>query len=567
MTTSDSLFPLTPPASEPTSSSGSPETLKVIQLVAVGSGMPTTTSKHRSKPDFVSDRNVNAPSGSLVANPQLPEGYGNDEEDPILPRAHLPLPFVFSDNSEDESSSLRNSRRRRGGSGSRPKRTRVLSQETTISSTTTTVTRKLEHGKIRYSASVLDEMRNNHVSDDEKMLNQSANTKSQTSGRSRSPCHRSYRSAASPRRASTSKPRVELSLRSSSGARRSRRKSTSTAYPSSTAVVTRSRDSYEMMLGTDHDEHTYPGYLDLRSDLPLVRGFVNAFTFMLVSSICILTVSAVLVGSFSLTFYDDCGRRWNGMNRSLRAGARSLEGGIEGVRDGMERMLGTARGAIESAVKAVEGVAATTNGPEVQRDTLQSQHDERRNEKDVKGKRPQSRSKSGSRPGTTSEPCSTPGPSRLGRSLHAFTTLSPSSPPPAASPSLSTADEPCGSKSGWATDEDALPFEVPHSTPFTSRPVSPRRSPSPDRFHQSRFPLPDEGPASPLPPRPHLAILLPSLLFAVFLTLAKLGYSFYRASKEGQEAEKERERYRRGQRRYSERRGRTEGGSYYSSHF
>ncbi|GAA5991424.1 hypothetical protein JCM5350_006922 [Sporobolomyces pararoseus] len=579
-------LPLTPPPSLPTSSPGSPEYQnKQLQDPAssnsVGGGgrgsfkmTPISSKSDSTKRRSKKEGKIRSAFTDHVEVSALPEGYGDRESAPILPKTRISFPSVFSDDSADE---LRGMTRKEKKNKKTPRR-RVVSQETVI--TTTTSTRKLEKRKIRYSTSILDELNDEPL----RQLRASNKVSPSRDSRSKSPIPSDFRSRAvnpsqrnsSPRpslqrRQSTASPRRSISRQrsritsqspsssspfSSRSSRRRKSSSTSRPPPLSDALILHSdsTSSETPLYSIDDDYPLYysPAFTD--SSIPLFRPVVNLFTFLLVSSFCCLTVSAVLVTSFSLTFYDDCSRRLSGLNRSLRTGRRSIEGGIGGVREGMGRVLGNARGAIESAVKAAEGIT-TTNGEShsglkstamptvtVTEEGESSGEEEQSIDSEVtvggKGKgRQSSKTKNGSgggggSPRTSAWRCRS---SPLRRSFNPFAAFTP------ASPTSATADQ---SKSGWATDEDALPYEVPHPTPRSSRPASPHRSP---RSYQSSASVPEEGhessstppPSSTstssfLPPRPHLAILLPSLLLAVFLTLAKLGYSFWKASKERQ---------------------------------
>jgi len=583
-----SQLPFTPPPSLPTTAPGSPEHNNKLltpkqQTDKLNRSSPiASTSSSRMKVNG----STTSPSSSKkkgkmnlaftnhVEVSEMPEGYGDHDSKPILPKTRIPFSSVFSDDSADGFGSPEKSKRR--GSSTKREGRRIVSQETT----TTTTTRKLERRKIRYSASILDEMSDSNLPQPIESI-KSSKSQPILTHRSHSPNHAStsrshshsssrpkHRSTASPRRPTstlypTSPPQSSpASPRISSHSRRP--KSSSVSRPSRLSTK-------ELVLHSNSDSPTSPfddpsAFANALGDttLPLFRPFVNMFTFLLVSSFCCMTVSAVLFASFSLTFYDDCGRRLSGLNRSLRAGARSIEGGIGGVREGMGKMLGNARGAIDSAVKAAEGI--TTNGDEDigQRGTHQSKRtamptvteednegdDEGENDEDEeqmgssqrdKGKStPRSRSRNRS-PGGAGAPRTqgwrfrpSPGPSSLRRSFNPFSSFS--APPSPVDPTPLSPSEPLPSassehKSGWATDEDALPYEVPHPTPYTSRPASPHRSP---RSRQSSSSS-NTSSSPPLPPRPHLAVLLPSLFFAVFLTLAKLAYSFWKANKERRE--------------------------------
>ncbi|GAA5876852.1 hypothetical protein JCM16303_006309 [Sporobolomyces ruberrimus] len=581
----DSL-PFTPPPSLPTSSPGSPEyhNQKLYRSVggqgARGSGSYKMTPLSDSPKSKVGT--LGAPRRSYKAGidarssftdhvevSALPEGYGDESAPPILPKTKLSiLSAVFSDDSTDELSGSGGRKKRE--KGTRAPRRRVVSQETVV---TTTSTRKLERRKIRYSASLLDEMNDEAFQEFMSRNTLADYTQSRplpepspqepnprTSSRSSRP---RLRSVSKPRRSSVSHQRQNSSSRppSSSTSTRPpshsrRRKSVSVSKPSrlSNALVLHSDSSSSTLSSFTYDEfepdyplYHAPPFID--PSTRIFRPVVNLFTFLLVSSFCCMTVSAVLVASFSLTFYDDCGRRLSGLNRSLRAGARSIEGGIGGVKEGMEKMLGNAKGAIENAVKAAEGITTTDGegrvgesamgreggGRDAKRTAMPTvtERDSGDEDEEQMGGKENTRTNSKSRPRPSSSSVaprtqgwrfrSSPG----RRGFNPFTAFTSSTAAP------SSPEE--HNKGGWATDEDALPFDVPHSTPHASRPASPHRTPrSRQPSSESTFSTASTS-ASALPPRPHLAVLLPSLVFAVILTLAKLGYSFWRASKERQE--------------------------------
>ncbi|GAA5851447.1 hypothetical protein JCM3766R1_000329 [Sporobolomyces carnicolor] len=596
-------LPFTPPPSQPASSPGSPEyhsrelrasaTQRPHEMTSICPlpMAPTTTTTTETKVGRPRDRELKARasvSTEHVEVSELPEGYGDRDAVPILPKTRISFPSVFLDDSGDEwndaplrrdEMTLETKKRK---SQKTPRR-RVVSQETVVE---TVSTRTLEKRKIRYSASILDEMEDDSLrsfrgtsrscappsmADRASSSRLHADSPARGASTSRSPLlsTSSFQRGHRP----TSRPR-------SSTITRGRRKSSSSVSrpPHSAALVlhldedsSASNNSLPPRCARDEDVYRSPLDYDSRDfrtftdpSVPLFRPVVNLCTFLLVSSFCCLTVSAVLVTSFSLTFYDDCTRRLSGLNRTIRVGRRSIEGGIGGVRDGVGRVFGTARGAIEQAVRAAEGTGATDGDDRGGREDAPrnqttmpaaSQRDGDEGEESDPGRdgsgegcypeqakaaRLTSKARVSAGPGgrgggesTRSQQASKARTFR--RSLNPFTAFAPASSPRASS------ERDCHA-SGWATDEDALPFDVPHPTPSTSRPQSPHRSPrsrqpSSSSSSTSAAAAADDPPGAPptasapsLPPRPHLGVLLPSLFLAVVLTLVKLGYSLYKAS-------------------------------------
>ncbi|GAA5897405.1 uncharacterized protein JCM6883_006689 [Sporobolomyces salmoneus] len=583
-------LPFTPPPSLPTSSPGSPEQHSRKGLRG-GGGKGGERSRSSKMTPFKSLDGSGKRAGKMRADftnhvevSVLPEGEGDEGAVPILPKT---FPAVFSEDSADDEAGAKEARRREKGSKKTPRK-RVVSQERiTTTTTTSTLTRKLEKNKNRYSTSILDEMNDDEALNHFRSLPRARSESPQQQGEwispgfvasSTTPVPRRRRrpSTASPRRSSSRHLHKKATRSSSPSTSRHRshtqirrRKSSSSSASSpfhSSALVLRSRplqdpvSDFSPYTFHDEDDHNYPLYpsplphpfpssfpSNSSGSIPLFRPVINLFTFFLVSSFCCFTVSAVLVTSFSLTFYDDCTRRLSGLNRSLRTGRRSIEGGFEGVREGVERVLGSAKGKVENAVKdKATGSSGRTRGGKRTTMPIVSEVKSEEEESEMMGKG-NARSLEGG--GFRIRPSSS-GPNSPRRNLNPSSSSSVSPRHSLASTSEST------HKSGWATDEDALPFEVPHLTPFTSRPVSPHRSPprsrqptSSEAPHSKRHASPSPPRATPsstssssLPPRPHLAVLLPSLFFAVVLTLAKLGYSFYTArEKEKQRIQKEEE--------------------------
>ncbi|BGP02048.1 hypothetical protein RTBOTA2_005181 [Rhodotorula toruloides] len=233
------------------------------------------------------------------------------------------------------------------------------------------------------------------------------------------------------------------------------------------------------------------------STLPFFRPVFQSLAFFVVSAIAAITVSAVLVTSFSLTFYDDCSRRVGDVQRSLG-------GSIEGVRAGMGRMIGNAKGALDLAVKAaganrsMAGRHDASHGDERGR-TAMPTVEEQPDSDGEPVKRRKSRRKMRS---SATEPSVASG--------WAFK-ASPPPPAPLGRPGSHEEGE-LADAAGWGTDDDALPFDVPHPTPRHSRPASPHRS------RQAS----GTASASTLPPRPPLAFLIPSILFALVFAFARV---------------------------------------------
>ncbi|GAA5859016.1 hypothetical protein JCM8547_003969 [Rhodosporidiobolus lusitaniae] len=252
------------------------------------------------------------------------------------------------------------------------------------------------------------------------------------------------------------------------------------------------------------------------STMPFVQPFVSAFAFLAVSAVAALTISAVLVASFSLTFYDDVGRRVGEMGRSFG-----------GVREGVGRLIGSAtRGAMEVVVRATatgeegkeEKARETRDGKRREMPTVDEEDDDdlldspsstKRGKRSSRSRTPSYASSSGTSSGTSSPRSSFPSFSSPLRPFTSFT-----SPPPATHP-----NPPASTTDGWNTDDDALPYDVPNPTPHHSR----SSSPGPGRAPRSRTSTGSSSTASSaLPPRPPLAVLIPSIMFALLFTIAKV---------------------------------------------
>ncbi|BGP34082.1 hypothetical protein JCM10296v2_005897 [Rhodotorula toruloides] len=233
------------------------------------------------------------------------------------------------------------------------------------------------------------------------------------------------------------------------------------------------------------------------STLPFFRPVFQSLAFFVVSAIAAITVSAVLATSFSLTFYDDCSRRVSHVQRSLG-------GSIEGVRAGMGRMIGNAKGALDLAVKVAGANRSMAGRHDAQHGdergstampTVEEQPDS--DGEPVKRRKSRRRTKQ-----SAAEP-----------SVASGWAFKASPPPPAPLGTPGSREEgDLADAAGWGTDDDALPFDVPHPTPRHSRPASPHRS------RQAS----GTASASTLPPRPPLAFLIPSILFALVFAFARV---------------------------------------------
>ncbi|GAA5909952.1 hypothetical protein JCM5296_002543 [Sporobolomyces johnsonii] len=585
-----SSLPHTPPSSLPTSSPGSPKSLKGASTARDGTGrrdkLGLSSTGSAKSPPITKSRLQRSEHVEAV---ELPEGYRDPATSPILPKTKVPFPSVFSDDDDWGYASPGQGAAWRYGTLGRADGRRVLSQ-----TTTTTTTRKMERHSVRYSMPDLDDLFDEvpftpstpaPTRYSSSPLKRPAGGHSQGSNGSPKPFSSAPFVASRPRSPTTGagsrtrSPSVVPSTRNGSRSSRatlpSRRtvslhEPTSSSYSPSSAGPSprRWRASSKVSSSDDRlssnnklalrgpDSHHY--YADdasaafatalTETTLPLFRPFVNAFTFLVVSAVACLTVSAVLVASFSLTFYDDCGRRLESVQRSLGAGRRTIEGGIEGVRAGMGRMIGNARGALDLAVKAAGAITSTVD-PAVdvetnrRRTAMPTVHEEDNDDEEgdqdpgLRSKKGRPRSASMTRnwrwssaPSTSSTgwrprspsggPPSSPAPPPKRRSFNPFATFA--SPAPVAEEDSEDARlsdrEP---RSGWDTDDDSLPYDVPHSTPHASRPASPGRTP---RSRQSS----SASTTSALPPRPPLAVLLPSVLFALLLTLCKVAFSLWK---------------------------------------
>jgi len=543
----------TPPPSLPTSIPSSPES----PFYTLSSLAPT----HSHRPpaaDFDMPAPAPSPAGSRRRKKrggehQLAHGLADLDEGPASVYSGAALPFPSTSTSDERprsaaagQSSLKS---REGGTPGRSDSRRTASHSTTTTTTTTTATRKMERRQVRYSFPGVDHL----VSPGPHAGSHRPRSPSTSSSRPRSP-------TSSGRKAST--PLAPRSTRRSSSKhdphsssskpqqpqhqqQQQRWRSSSYSTPATSSPFFR-RSSSASSYAIQRRQSTLGdnGALLPAGSAPFLRPLVNAFAFFVVSAVAALTISAVLATSFSLTFYDDCSRRVGHVQRSLG-------GSIEGVRAGMGRMIGNARGALDLAVRAAGGTSTTGGGggaygrvpvashspsafddaesAERRRTTIPTVPQPHEPEleletDDIGGARGRSkRTRSSSAQADSSFAPAAPSPSKRRRP---FFRASPPSFTPSSSPREAT--DPCDASGtatpGWRTDDDdgaSLPFRVPPSTPRSSRAASPLRS----------------GPSAPraLPPRPPLAVLIPSVIFALLFTLSKVLFQAWKARSCGSE--------------------------------
>ncbi|GAA6046962.1 hypothetical protein JCM3770_003452 [Rhodotorula araucariae] len=279
--------------------------------------------------------------------------------------------------------------------------------------------------------------------------------------------------------------------------------------------------------------------------LPFFRPLVNAFAFLVVSAVAAVAISTVLAASFSLTFYDDCTRR-------IGYAQRSLGGSIEGVRAGMGRVIGNARGALDLAVRAAGGnkvelnPTAGVDDEDADRSrtsipTVRVESDHELSDIELGGwVADTSRAKrERSACAQTDSGASSPSQTKRRRSIfrqspQVFTPFTGSgNTTPREYADAEGVRTPASTSTGWRTDDEdaSFQFNVPNSTPRSSRTASPQR----DRMPRSHRPGDGGGGSrtNALPPRPPLAVLIPSILLALLFTLAKVIYQAWKVRSTG----------------------------------
>ncbi|TNY22585.1 hypothetical protein DMC30DRAFT_135907 [Rhodotorula diobovata] len=546
-----SAFP-TPPPSLPASSPGSPET-----PISAARELPAVLSTSASTPPIDVDMPPSLPSPAgprrrkkRVESDFLPSGLANLDEHsgqvfPGMPsslKSGVPFPAPADDRTKSTS------RSREGTSGRSESRKRA-----SHSTTSTTSTRKTERRQVRYSFPGLDHL----VSPGPHASPHRPRSSSTGSSRARSPTSTPRKSSASqtgrtPRRSS----HKSEAHPAPHPPEQQRRRSASYSTPATSSPFFRRSSSASSYAIQRRQSTASSGADDFAllpaASAPFLRPLVNAFAFFVVSAVAAMTISAVLATSFSLTFYDDCTRRVGSVQRTLG-------GSIEGVRAGMGRVLGNARGALDLAVRAAGAgpklapaahdsavnldVDVDVEAADRRRTTIptvpQAQEPELETEEAPEGGTGRAkRTRSTSAQADAFAPAAAAPSSKRRRAFsrnqaapQAFTPTGTSGhSTPRVYPEGDDGDEPGAGAAtpGWRTDDDdgaALPFRVPHSTPRSSRAASPHR----DRTgpHAS-----GRAKAS-LPPRPPLAVLIPSIVFALLFTLSKVLFQAWKGRNGG----------------------------------
>ncbi|GJN92485.1 hypothetical protein Rhopal_005515-T1 [Rhodotorula paludigena] len=402
----------------------------------------------------------------------------------------------------------------------------------------TTVSRKTERRHVRLSLPSIDQLFDESRYDTASpaaspaaRTPRNALSPARSASRARSPSSATSRTrspAGMPRRSSLSKNRsyrrsanksdsFHSSSKPSTGARWRAASATSIGPATSSPFFRRSSTASSLIVQRRQPVLNPPkgdfDFLSSSSSVPYLQPLVNAFALFVVAAVGAATITAVLAASFSLTFYDDCTRRMGYVQRRIG-------GSIEGVRVGVERMIGNARGALDIAVRAASSTRVARE------DSIGAEQLGAGGFKPEEEPLPSSGSGRAKRSRTTSAQAggsSTASPTKRRRSFFrshaAFTPVDTPSPSPSPSP---TPPAPCTPEDtmdpGWRTDDDALPFDVPNSTPHRSRAASPQRSRQPSGARST----PTMSGPSALPPRPHLAVLIPSVLLALLSTLVKV---------------------------------------------
>lgn len=254
---------------------------------------------------------------------------------------------------------------------------------------------------------------------------------------------------------------------------------------------------------------------------------MTLIAFLTISTIACFSVSAVLLASFSLTFYDDCGRRVVDVQRSIGEGRRRFRGSIEGVKVGMERIAGGARGALDLAVWAAAArMPQVRAAPTIILSDPEEDSEEEEWESSPSATRPSSPKPSRTRPFQRRRRSTIGSATGTRRSTTAvFDRSSSSAASPPFDPANSRPDRERQPSNTWTDDEDAMPYVVPHTTPWGSPPASP-----PPPLHRRSSPSPSPR-SDTMPPRPPLRILIPSIFLALLYTLVKVLWALWRGDK------------------------------------
>lgn len=366
--------------------------------------------------------------------------YALDEpRSPILPRVKLSFPTIFSDDEDDDWLAGPST------AGVRPK---AWSQ-----TTTTTTTRRTERRVWRNSTG-------------QAQASQPANQDDEYSSRA---TPSSWPSIPFPRPASTSTSSPGPSSRRAPSIPAPARRSTRRSFPGAFAAPP-TRPARPSLFSSYSPSYSLAPTAPTGPPPPFyLKPLMNVFLLLAVSAVAFCSVSAVLVAGFTLTLYDDCGKRVEDLRRGLGEGQKRVGGAIGGVREGVGKVLG---GAVETfAAIRSSGESSTTSGT------------------------------SSPRARTTSDPGSDdtlPASSPTRRRAHRGRSRTPRRrPPPPTPPSTDN---------GWTSDENILPYDVPRPSPTSTRAASP----APSNTSSGR---------GKLPPRPPLRILLPSIVLALLWTI------------------------------------------------
>lgn len=245
------------------------------------------------------------------------------------------------------------------------------------------------------------------------------------------------------------------------------------------------------------------------------KPLVSLLACIVITAVAAISISTVLLASFGATLYDDCGRRVEDVQRGIGEGRRRFRGSIEGVKTGVEKVVGGARGALELAVWA-----AGAKRPEVRAAPVMVMSDLEDSEEEGFGSMPgPSTSARAQKPrprSRTRRRRSNAGAATNGR--RPTPGWNPSPPPFDPTTNADTASH----ANTWTDDEDAPPYDVPHTTPWGTRPSSPSGRRASSQTSSTR---------DSLPPRPPLRILVPSIIFALLYTFIKVAWAFWRQEK------------------------------------
>ncbi|KAL8278527.1 hypothetical protein RQP46_009019 [Phenoliferia psychrophenolica] len=128
------------------------------------------------------------------------------------------------------------------------------------------------------------------------------------------------------------------------------RRSTRRSFPTASVPVPPASPSSSSYSRTPRPSHATPLPPSLPPTTPITpttpppshfKPFVNLFLVLAVSTVALCSLSAVLVAGFTLTLYDDCGKRVEDLRRTLGEGQKRVKGSIEGVRTGVGRVVET----------------------------------------------------------------------------------------------------------------------------------------------------------------------------------------------------------------------------------